>query len=148
MFSIQHISHNAKFGLNAPMEIKEIRRENLLVLLEEFGTATSLASAAGTDAAYISQIKSKKTKREIGDNLARRLEKAGGKTRGWMDQLHRHQKEAESHGGGALNREERVMIDVIRQLHPKERTRFWEALHSAASALGVRVKKKPSQTHK
>lgn len=69
-------------------ESREIRLLNLRKLLKEMKTAAALASAANTSPAYISQILSSKTKGSIGNKLARRLEIAVGKPKGWLDTLH------------------------------------------------------------
>lgn len=70
------------------MENREIRLANLRKLLRETKTAAALAYAANTSPAYISQILSKKTKGSIGNKLARRLELAANKPKGWLDLLH------------------------------------------------------------
>jgi SOS-response transcriptional repressor LexA len=70
------------------MENKQIRLINLRRLLKEAKSAASLAIAANTSPAYLSQILSNKTKGRIGDKLARKLEEALGKPRGWLDVLH------------------------------------------------------------
>ncbi len=70
------------------MENKEIRLINLRELLKEANSASALAYAAGTSPAYLSQILSKKTKGSIGNRLARKLELATHRPRGWLDQLH------------------------------------------------------------
>lgn len=70
------------------MENKEIRLINLRRLLRENKTAAALAYAAGTNPAYISQILSHKSKGSLGNKLARRLEQAGNKPKGWLDTLH------------------------------------------------------------
>jgi hypothetical protein len=83
---------NAKCVSNYEMEktIDKIRKENLLTLIAETGKKSKLADLADTNAAYISQLLSKNPKkiRNIGDDLARKLESACGKTRGWMDTDH------------------------------------------------------------
>lgn len=66
----------------------EIRKLNLLLLIDEVGKKSDLAKIADTDPAYISQILSKKNPRNIGDDLARKLEKGCRKPRGWMDTYH------------------------------------------------------------
>jgi SOS-response transcriptional repressor LexA len=72
----------------------EIRRDNLLLAIAKFRTAASLAEAAGTSAAYLSQIKrqtpdSKTGKpKGMGDDLARNIERAIGEPEGWMDADH------------------------------------------------------------
>ena len=70
------------------MESKKIRLKNLQNLLTETGTAVALAKAAGTSPVYLSQILSQKTKAKIGDKLARKLEHATGKPKGWLDAIH------------------------------------------------------------
>lgn len=70
------------------LDSKEIRRRNLLTLISETGTAAALAEAAQTSAAYLSQILSVRTKAHVGDALARKLEAATRKPRGWMDAVH------------------------------------------------------------
>lgn len=70
------------------MENKEIRLVNLRQLLSESKTAAALAYAANTSPSYISQVLSSKMKGSIGDKLARRLEIAAGKPKGWLDLLH------------------------------------------------------------
>lgn len=70
------------------MENKQIRLINLRMLLKEAKSAASLAVAANTSPAYLSQILSNKAKGRIGDKLARKLEEALGKPRGWLDVLH------------------------------------------------------------
>ncbi|MBE0436952.1 MAG: helix-turn-helix transcriptional regulator [Methylomicrobium sp.] len=66
----------------------EIRKLNLLLLIDEIGKKSDLAKIADTDPAYISQILSQKNPRNIGDDLARKLEKGCRKPRGWMDAYH------------------------------------------------------------
>lgn len=74
--------------------IAEIRRDNLLRLIDELGTADALAAKVNTSAVYLSQLRNQspdsKTKkpRQIGDPLARKLETCCGKERGWMDHTH------------------------------------------------------------
>lgn len=70
------------------MTIREIREENLKYLIKKVGKKSTLAEMADTNAAYISQVLSKKTKRSIGDALARKLEQACDKERGWLDTIH------------------------------------------------------------
>lgn len=69
---------------------KEIRLENLKILIAEFKTAEAVAQRAATAPMYLSQIlngaKSATGKaRGIGDALARRLEQGCGKEIGWLD---------------------------------------------------------------
>lgn len=72
----------------------EIRRQNLINLIEEFGTQEAVAARAGTSQVYISQLRTSardsKTgrPREVGARLARNLEQGCGKVTGWMDVEH------------------------------------------------------------
>lgn len=74
--------------------VAEIRRENLIALADEAITMDRVAELSGSSAVYLSQVRNR-TKdaktgrpRELGPRLARRLEEAFGKPRGWMDQDH------------------------------------------------------------
>lgn len=71
--------------------IAEIRHRNLLVLVEEAGSAANLSRLTGVPAAYLSQcINRALTKsgqpRNVGAEVARKLETGMGKPAGWMDQ--------------------------------------------------------------
>lgn len=75
------------------MKVEDIRLENLRSLVAEKGTIAAVAQAAETPASYLSQIlnriKSRTGKpRDVGSDLARKLETGCGKPHGWMDQLH------------------------------------------------------------
>jgi hypothetical protein len=70
---------------------KQIRLRKLDQLVAEYGTIEAVATAAGTAAQYLSQIRNKVTSasgtpRGIGDSLARKLELGCHKHPGWMDQ--------------------------------------------------------------
>jgi phage repressor protein C with HTH and peptisase S24 domain len=72
------------------MTIKEIRLHNLQRLIEHSGLSkTVFAVKVNTSPAYISQMLSSKTRRSMGDQLARSIEFAFRKETGWMDALHR-----------------------------------------------------------
>lgn len=74
--------------------VGDLRRENLELLVEQFGTLEGVASAVGSTSIYLSQVRNQaidaKTgkPREMGALMARRLEAAAEKPRGWMDQEH------------------------------------------------------------
>ena len=78
-------------GRIEPMTINEIRYQNLLMLISEQKTAKALAEQCGVNESNLSQIKNKKigTKgkkaKQVGDDLARQLEKGTNKPEGWMD---------------------------------------------------------------
>jgi transcriptional regulator with XRE-family HTH domain len=65
------------------MDNKAIRRANLLGLINEFETMARLARHTGVVASLLSQIKN--GSRQMGDHVARDLEKALNKPEGWMD---------------------------------------------------------------
>lgn len=105
--SLQALRSFQQISASLPMQcmktIAEIRLVNLELLISEFKTAEAVANKANTNPVYLSQIRNRtpdsKTKRprEIGEPLARKLELACGKERGWMDHEHpvntyRHQR--------------------------------------------------------
>lgn len=71
--------------------IDEIRRENLALAVKRMHTASALADKAGIDAAYLSQVKNQTREsktgkpRKMGDDVARKIERAIGEPEGWMD---------------------------------------------------------------
>ena len=70
-----------------------IRLQNLELLITEAGSASKLARIADTSSSYLSQVRrqmrtSKGTPRNIGDDLAEKLERGMGKPEGWMDKSH------------------------------------------------------------
>ncbi len=87
-FSEPSISRFANPGFNFRMDIKQIRRGNMLALIEREPSKAAFARKVGTDPAYISQILSTKTKAEVGNDLARAIEAAYELPHGWMDQEH------------------------------------------------------------
>jgi hypothetical protein len=74
--------------------IGEIRLQNLEVLVAEAGGAEALAERVESSAVYISQVRNRAIDhksgkpRELGTKLARRIEAAFDKPRGWMDVKH------------------------------------------------------------
>lgn len=75
-------------------DINAIRRENLLRLLEEAGTQERLAERCDVSHIYLNQIKNMRPDpatgkiRNVGNQLARKLEKGMNKPEGWMDTDH------------------------------------------------------------
>lgn len=70
------------------MDIKQIRKINLRALVDQYPRVEDFAEKAETSATYISQIFSEKVKAEVGDKLARKIEKRLGLEHGYMDVLH------------------------------------------------------------
>lgn len=67
------------------MNIKDIRLENMLSLIKEAGSQAAFCEKVGIQPTEASQIKSPTNKRNIGDELARRIEKAFEKELYWLD---------------------------------------------------------------
>jgi hypothetical protein len=63
--------------------IRRIRRENLSRLISEFEGVKPLAARAGTPDTHLYAIQA--GSRDLGDELASKLEAATGKPHGWMD---------------------------------------------------------------
>lgn len=75
------------------MDTKEIRRSNLLLLIEENKTQAALSERSGVPVAYINQIVNRRadssgTPRGMGHKTARQLEDKCLKPKGWMDVPH------------------------------------------------------------
>ncbi len=76
------------------MTINEIRRLNLERLIVEYKTIRALAERCDVNDAYLSQVRNslaaskRKTPRNMGDDIARRLEAGTGRPSGWMDTDH------------------------------------------------------------
>lgn len=67
------------------MDNKLIRQTNLRALLKDFTSDKAFANAVGMDPAHVSQIKHGKN---MGDAIARKIERQTGKPVGWMDLPH------------------------------------------------------------
>lgn len=76
---------------------KQTRRTNMQLLIEKEQSKAAFARKVGTDPAYVSQILSDKTRAEIGDTFARKIEKAYNLPHGWMDNV-QAQNKSESAG--------------------------------------------------
>lgn len=78
------------------MTINEIRHHNLELLIAEYRTIRALAEQCNINDAYLSQVRNalpdsrNRTPRNIGDEIAQKLETHTGKPKGWMDTLQHH----------------------------------------------------------
>lgn len=91
------------------MNIKEIRRKNLLALQDEYllsfqGGKAGFADKIGMPPSQLSQLTSEKGTKNIGDIIARRIESKLGLHRGWMDSLNSVQLEIPDVRSGTSNR--------------------------------------------
>ena len=89
------IYHNAKCWDASGMDIYAIRKQNLLSLLAG-KTQRSCADRWETSPSTLSQIVSKNPVRNLGDDLARKIEQAEGLPNGWLD----HVRQDEAHPRG------------------------------------------------
>lgn len=122
VFSHKSIYPKAKSGLTTHVDIKQIRRKNMLALIGN-GKRAEFARKVGTDPAYISQILSTKTKADIGDSLARMIEAAFGLPHGWMDREH----------GPTEQRFPEELVAAWEYLLPAERAEFVEEINRRAA---------------
>ncbi|ASK18885.1 hypothetical protein CEK60_06025 [Halomonas sp. N3-2A] len=81
------------------MDAYQIRKENLLKLMQT-RTKAACADKWDTSASTLSQITSKKSVRNLGDTLARKIERAEGLPVGWLDRTHADS-DIDSHNAGA-----------------------------------------------
>jgi len=65
--------------------IKEIRLKNLLKLIKQEGSQIAFSRTVDIDSSHISQIKNPSNKKNLGEKLARKIEKALKLPSGWMD---------------------------------------------------------------
>lgn len=97
------------------MRPKDIRRQNLLLLVSEFGTITEVAKRSGTSEKYLSQIINQVVQRNsprgMGDVVATKIEDGCGKYKGWID---------EPHGTGLPPKEEQFAEQVMKELSERE----------------------------
>jgi phage repressor protein C with HTH and peptisase S24 domain len=70
------------------MDTNSIRRENLRALAARYDTQAEFAAACGTAPSVISLIVSPNPKRNLGHQLARKIESAQGLPMGWLDSAH------------------------------------------------------------
>ena len=63
--------------------VRELRRKNLAAVVQQFGTQAGLAKKLDVDSSFISQLLN--GHRHMGDDVARKIERAAGKRTGWMD---------------------------------------------------------------
>lgn len=82
------IYHIDKRGDHLSMDTNTIRRENLRALAARYPTQAEFAAACGTAPSVISLIISPNPKRNLGSQLARKIESAAGLEHGWLDQQH------------------------------------------------------------
>lgn len=85
-----HIYQPAKCCEYPDMNVYATRKENLLRLMRT-RTKAACADKWDTSASTLSQITSQKANRNLGDSLARKIERAEGLPPGWLDSRHEMQ---------------------------------------------------------
>ncbi|MAB24949.1 MAG: Cro/Cl family transcriptional regulator [Pseudomonadales bacterium] len=117
------------------MDIHEIRKSNLLLLLAGRKKAAA-ATKWEMSPSHLSQILSDKTEKNLGDDVARRIEVNEGLPRGWIDSA-QHSASGDSYTEGSSNTEpgppittapRRIEIMGTAQLGDGG---FWEGLDAA-----------------
>lgn len=95
------------------MDSKTLRRQNLTALAQRLGSLAELErrTSGEVTASYASQIRN--GYREMGDQIARRLEVAFGLPKGWMDQHH-----AQGNGTGGTIRGSVEVGSVVTEFTP------------------------------
>lgn len=122
MLSVLSIPYSNGLFLANQMDIREIRRKNLVALRHEKGTLRALADLIETDPNYLSQLLSNKRIQHVGHGLARRLEMAMHKPEGWMDQPHWDQ--------GSVEHDAAEIALLIRGWTPEQRASLKEFIKS------------------
>ena len=110
------------------MDIKEIRLINLNEAIKIVKTQANLAAKTNIKTSYFSQIKNPKHKTKMGDDVARRIEKAINKPHGWMDQLHNDTEGSQSNKTGEDS------ADIYKSASPEARKLF-EIIDAADRAM-------------
>lgn len=135
------ISLKGETRCNARMKPNdEIRRDNLIIAVNRVGSASALAELAGVSSVYLSQLKTRSpetktgTPKSMGDNIARKIERALNEPLGWMD-VDRSQPVEQ-----AITKDERLILplDVVKLFRlycestARGRERIIEAAESAS----------------
>lgn len=88
LFSFLGIYQDDKIGQYSGMTNAEIRLENARRLASDCGGLTSFAKRMEMSSSQVSQIIGENPSKNIGKNIARRIEAAFNKESGWLDRLH------------------------------------------------------------
>lgn len=122
------------------MKIDEIRRENLVLILSNYGKDKDFAEKLGLDAARLSQLKH--GHENIGEKTARQIEKAAGKPERWLDMPTTAEQTRiiyEVPPEPTLSEEERLLLENFRALCPDQKATLKTV--SAALAQSAPTKK-------
>jgi hypothetical protein len=118
----------------AAMDVVEVRRRNLLILLERADSARAFADRIDRAPSLISRWKADKT---IGDDIARHIERCLKLVHGWLDHPQGKDVVREDRAayqvGDKLTPEERALVDNYRASDPRTRR-----VVDAAAAAGAK----------
>ena len=117
--------------MHAMKQVKDFRRENLQRLLTGYRSQRQFADSADLAAAYVSQMVN--GTREMGEDVARRIERALGLSMGWMDTDHELRPENEQIDVQILEHlpaDQLKLLTDYRRLSP----RYQEMLRETAAA--------------
>jgi phage repressor protein C with HTH and peptisase S24 domain len=100
------------------MAIEDIRRENARYLASTVETRVVFGSMVGMDNSQVSQIIGKNPTKNIGNSIARRIEVAFNKERGWIDV--EHPQEATQLAPGRRSTDTDMNLSNVIALHPDD----------------------------
>lgn len=98
------------------MDVTEIRRRNITLLIEQFGGPTEFGRRIERDQAQVSQWTSPANPKPIGGRLARHIESKLGHTVGWMDQPQWESETAPESHSQSVRLDPEIVRDVARAL--------------------------------
>ena len=109
------------------MDIKQIRIENLLTLIEEFGgSREKFAELLGyQDVNYLNQLV--RGHGSFGGKTAKKISLKLGKDAGWLDRIHKPEKLSSEAGSGDFSEIEKEYLDMFRQLNDEDKNRILAA---------------------
>lgn len=99
------------------MDVKQLRRENLLSLLGQY-PRRDLCQRTGLATSEISALVA--GRQELSERTARQIEANLGLPKGWMDLVHSPSKSQAEGNPEALPLDEHVLLAKFRQLNPTE----------------------------
>ncbi|UGA37915.1 XRE family transcriptional regulator [Chromobacterium haemolyticum] len=118
-YGVVHLEEN--------IENRNIRRENLGYLINEYGTIRALAEAVDTAANYLSEIKN--GVRDMGHKLARKIEERTSKPIGWLDRVQENNTNLENNLGTRI----RKALDALSEKTGSNKTPNWLATQVGVS---------------
>lgn len=116
------------FSMDYLTELQKKRRENLKRLLADYNTQRDFGNAVGLAVTQVSNIVT--GVREMGEEIARRIESALGKPPGWLDRVDLDQEPTHETVLAALPADQAKLLLGYRRLSPK----YQEAIRDATAA--------------